>query len=109
MEIDPIKFKDVIWPACLPTSIETDRDAHADTPIDVLGFGLDKERETNISLSFKAFRVFPARYCSAKFNVQEGAGASGDYTIINNALPRKFENPSVFCGSGTTSTTGKYL
>ena len=111
IEVDEsIPFTENIWPICLGKQSITDIDGHiGDKPLAVVGYGplrsdvkvLDNPKPLLRDLKVTGFKV---RTCQNKYS--SVSTDDSRYKAIEESLPQKFENPSIFCAGIEGSNAG---
>jgi len=101
----PFSFKRNVWPVCLPETINEDRNHFFRQTVVIIGYGPmrgddDKDRTALTRLDLT---VQNAKFCSKKYTVQT---TDSNYLLLQNSLPDKFRNPSVFCAQNQGLSDG---
>jgi len=95
IEVTPeIKFEPNldIWPVCIPTKPNKDKDHLKWHGIQVVGYGPTEEKEEVLTII--DLTVMPIDDCNNRYSVPKG---HNDYRTIKDELPQKFNNGSAFC------------
>ena len=90
-----------IWPVCLPEKAIMDKNHLQFRGIKVLGYGPTNDKD--LFLTSIDLEVIPIDICNERYTVVE---SDQDFYEIENSLPTKFENGSVFCASNYGTPDG---
>jgi len=100
-----IRFKDNVWPICIPERVDTNQNKFKKQTVDVIGYGPmrgddDKDRTALTRLGLTARSK---RFCNKKYTLQT---TDANYFVIEQSLPNKFNNPSIFCAQNAGASDG---
>jgi len=86
-----LRFKENVWPICIPDKAEDDQDKYKGKELTILGYGPADKGEI---LTQEQITVRKSTYCNRRYSVKPFDLYSGN---IETALPRLFDDDSVFC------------
>jgi len=99
------RFRETIWPICLPDKAELDQNAYEDIGMVLAAYGPYAEEKGGLGevLTSESFTGQNDKFCSAIYSLQS---FEAEYEQVENDLPRKFNDDSIFCAKVPGSSSG---
>jgi hypothetical protein len=88
--------KSHVWPICIPSESNENRNHLEKSTTQVLGYGPDPENDDKQVLTVMDMTIHSTELCNKKHTVRTN---DSNYPTIKAYLPKRFDGGSVFCAS----------